>query len=337
VARLRLYTTSCQLDLFCSVDLVDALLYELKVRRRQLKLISSGKREWRYFRNLLLVTVLALLFAFYVVIPVYVANRTMHPTRFSVGSVSPADLGLEYEDVTLVTSDGLKLYGWYVPSQNGAAVIAIHAYNGNRTGVIYHAGLLAQHGYGVLFFDLRAHGHSEGDIFPFGWDADEDVFAALAYLQDRSDVDPQRIGVLGLSIGAEVALQAAADTSRIKAVVAEGSGGRTLEEWSIAPDPPGLINAPGCWVYFKTAELISGVPSSPPLTELTPQISPTPLLLISAGGDNELNRVYYAAANEPKALWERSEAGHIDALFAHPHEYEERVITFFDQALLESE
>ena len=46
--------------------------------------------------------------------------------------------------------------------------------------------------------------------------------------------------------------------------------------------------------------------------------------------------IYYDVAHEPKTLWARPEAGHIDALFAHPQAYEEKVIDFFNQALLEN-
>jgi hypothetical protein len=59
--------------------------------------------------------------------------------------------------------------------------------------------------------------------------------------------------------------------------------------------------------------------------------------LISAGADNQINQVYYEAAREPKTLWARAESGHIDSLFSHYEEYEERVIAFLDEALLTEE
>ena len=133
----------------------------------------------------------------------------MHPPRFPVGPVSPADLDLDYMDVTLSTEDNLTLHGWYIPSTNRAAVILVHAFNGNRTGTIFHAALLANHGYGVLLYDTRSQGESEGDLYALGWEDYLDVFAALDYLQQRPEVDAERIGVLGLSAGAKAALQEA--------------------------------------------------------------------------------------------------------------------------------
>jgi pimeloyl-ACP methyl ester carboxylesterase len=292
------------------------------------------KRDWRYYRNLFVFTIIVLMAAFYVILPVITAWQTIHPDRFPL-AISPADIDQPYEDVTLTTSDGLDLRGWYIPSQNGAAVITLHAYNGDRSGTIYHADLLADHGYGVLMIDLRAHGQSEGELFPLGWDADRDVSAALDYLQSRPEIDPGRIGVLGLSIGAEVALQAAARDPRIQALVAEGASSQTFRGWMISPSPPGWILLPGDWVFFKSIELFSGVKSVTPLSEIVPQIAPRALFLISAGGDIPFARVHYEAAKEPKRYWERVEEGHIDALFAHPEEYAQKVLKFFDQALLE--
>jgi pimeloyl-ACP methyl ester carboxylesterase len=224
---------------------------------------------------------------------------------------------------------------WYVPSTNGAAVILVHAFNGNRTGTLYHAALLAEHGYGVLLYDTRSQGESEGDLYAWGWDAHQDVIAALDYVQHRSEVDPERIGVLGLSAGAAIAIRAGAETHDIAAVVAEGSGWPTFEDWLIAPGSLGLIEVPGMWVMYKSVELITGVWNPMPVRQAASRIAPTPLLVIAAGDDRAINRGYYDAASEPKTLWDRDEPGHIDALFVHPEEYEHRVVGFLDQARLQ--
>ena len=47
-----------------------------------------------------------------------------------------------------------------------------------------------------------------------GWGGERDIFAALDFLEDRPDVDPNRIGGLGLSVGGELMLQAAAEDER---------------------------------------------------------------------------------------------------------------------------
>ena len=140
---------------------------------------------------------------------------------------------MPYEDVAFTTSDGLRLEGWYVPTKNGATVVAIPG----RKGPQKAAKMLAQHGYGVLLFDRRGEGESEGDPNGFGWAAPRDVEAAIAFLRSRPEVDESRIGGLGLSVGGEVLLQAAAEVDGLQAVVSEGAGIRSVRE---AVELPGL-------------------------------------------------------------------------------------------------
>src|SRR3546814_12493373 len=64
----------------------------------------------------------------------------------------------------------------------------------------------------------------------FGWYGEQDIRAAVDLLTARDDVDPDRIGVVGLSMGGEEAIGAAGDDARIRAVVAEGATGRTAED-----------------------------------------------------------------------------------------------------------
>jgi pimeloyl-ACP methyl ester carboxylesterase len=301
--------------------------------------IFSTKRGRRYYRNLVIFAIVVFLIAascMYFGIPIFQVYNAMHPPRFPIGDVSPAGLGLEYIDVAFPTEDGLTLRGWYIPSNNRAAVILVHAFNGNRTGTIYHAALLAEHGYGALLYDTRSEGESDGDLNALGWEDYLDVLAALDYLQQRPEVDPERIGVLGLSAGAKAALYAATQTDEIAAVAAEGTRWRTFEDMLIGYKPSWYIWLPTEWVSYKYAELASGIHNPTPLKRAVSQMPVTPLLLITAGGELATSQAYFDAAEEPKELWIRDEQGHqIDALFDEPEEYERRVVGFFDQALLQ--
>ena len=77
------------------------------------------------------------------------------------------------------TSDGYLLKGWYVPSKNRAVVISFPG----RSSTRLQARMLARHGYGVLLFDRRGEGESEGDWNVFGWQGERDLHAAVAFLQ----------------------------------------------------------------------------------------------------------------------------------------------------------
>lgn len=76
---------------------------------------------------------------------------------------TPADVGLAYEDVTLVTVDGLKISGWYMPGTQLNAIIIVHGIWANKQAIMPAAIMLAEAGYHVLMIDLRGHGYSEGE------------------------------------------------------------------------------------------------------------------------------------------------------------------------------
>jgi len=78
---------------------------------------------------------------------------------------TPVDEGLDYGDITLNTRDGVKIRGWYIPSQNRATVILLHSMAANRLGTMDQALMFVRNGYGVLMIDLRVHGESGGDEY----------------------------------------------------------------------------------------------------------------------------------------------------------------------------
>jgi MYXO-CTERM domain-containing protein len=260
---------------------------------------------WRYGRRLLL-TVGALVVASAVLFPVSAAYVVTHAAR---AKVPPADLGARYENVQFTTSDGLRLRGWYIPSRNGAAVISFPG----RASSQQRAKLLARHGYGVLLFDRRGEGESEGDPNLFGWQGERDIRAAVAFLQSRSDVDPARIGGIGLSVGGEMMIEAAAESDELKAIVSEGASSRSVRDE--------LVNPRGGWseiVGNGVATLATAVFSDnlPPATlkSLVPQISGAVFFIYGEQGqpaERPANRAFYAAARGQKEIWEVPGSGHI--------------------------
>lgn len=282
----------------------------------------------RYLRRSL-IGVAALIIGFQFVFPVLFAYGYTH---YGGSDAPPADLGISHEDVTFETSDGLTLSGWYVPSRNGAAIVVFPA--SGRSEGHEHVEMLARHGYGVLIFDPRGTGESEGD--PYRWSGERDVEAALDYLQGRPDVDPERIAGLGLSLGGELMLETAADTDALKAVVSEGAGIRSIREQMVKSGPAMWLSLPFWATETAAIAVFSNQMPPPNLRDCVARISPRPVFLIYSGhplGGEELNADFYDAAGQPKTLWKIPEASHTGGLEARPQEYEQRVVGFFDDAL----
>lgn len=263
-----------------------------------------------------------------VVVPVSAAIYYAHKPATAVESL---DLPLAHEDVTLHTSDGLDLAAWYVPSRNGAAVVLSHGAGGDRNGGIKSRALmLARHGYGVLVWDARGSGASEGRPEHNGWTWGRDVRAAVDYLEWRG-ID--RIGALGLSTGGEVVLDATAHDERIDAVVSEGASARTLGE---ALHAPLTVETPIVLDLFAVRNaayrVLTHARAPESLFDLVPRIAPRSVFLICAGPAFEcaMNERYGYASE----LWKLPDTAHTGGLAEHPREYERRVIAFLDGALL---
>jgi dipeptidyl aminopeptidase/acylaminoacyl peptidase len=238
------------------------------------------------------------------------------------------------EDVELHTSDNLTLRGWYAPSKRRAAVVLVHGGGGNRAQLLPEATVLVAHGYGVLLYDSRASGESDGDITTWGDRERRDLTAAIDYLSKRPDVDPKRIGVQGVSIGATtVALTAASDT-RARAVLLNATWSSLEDEITNRNDKYGFISAwPALWAFRHAGVDVDAVR---PIDRIA-EIAPRPLLIMTGDNDEDtsvavMQRVY-AKAHDPKDLWIVPGAGHGGYIEKSPIEYPRRMIAFFDAAL----
>lgn len=273
----------------------------------------------------------SLAFLFFVVQPVVYAVYLTHlPVR---RAVDDAALGASKQAVTLRTADGVRLRGWYVPSRNGAAVALMHGTGSNRLGVAGHARVLIRHGYGVLLFDLQGHGASEGRSTSLPSRMQQDADAALAYLQQRPDVRAGRIGVIGVSLGGEVAVHAAARRSEWRTVVLEGVQGASPADMRTSRPDPATFAA--LTALYGLGRVLGGsMPAASNLEEIK-RISPRRLLLLSAGRSTEAraNEEYKRHGGSTTELWNLPAARHAAALRTAPAEYERRVIDFLNRTL----
>jgi len=251
------------------------------------------------------------------------ALQITHAPRWEI---QEASLGIPHEEVTI--GDGQS--AWYVPSRNGAAVLMSHGSGGSRERIVAHIRMLARHGYGVLALDNPGNGESEGHSNGFGDNAQPGLRAALDWLSQRADVDPRRIAAFGTSLGGEVLLEAAANDTRIRAVVSDGAA--RPSDSSDVGDVSGTERAMG-WLTMQAVRGVSGMHPAPSLFGLIPRIAPRPVLLIAGGAlEPEVltNRRYRELGGPSVALWTVPGTGHTAGLRTHPAEYEHRTIAFLD-------
>jgi len=145
-------------------------------------------------------------------------------------SPTPADLGLEAEDVHLDTVDGTGLRGWFLPAAGSGtggpagspAVVVLHGWGSSSADLLPAAPHLVASGLSTLLVDARGHGRSGATTFMSMPRFAEDLAAGIAWLRQDPRVDPDRIGVVGHSVGAGASLLAASRDPRLAAVVSIG-------------------------------------------------------------------------------------------------------------------
>jgi fermentation-respiration switch protein FrsA (DUF1100 family) len=253
----------------------------------------------------------------------------------------------EYRDVRLPSRDpGIDLHAWWLPSSGGADAPAVVIIPGRGSCVrepesLLPAGMLHRHGFGVLLLDLRDHGAStvEDGRYAGGTEEYRDVQGAIDWLVAQG-ATPGQIGVLGTSMGAATAIIAAGQDERIAAAWEDSSYAdvelRIAEELEQRGYP--RLLAPAATLV---ARLVSGddLTSHTVLGELA-NMGGRHLFIVHGAADRA-TYVSHAAAIDEAAReagvvtesWIVPEAGHTDAMFLDPAEYEERLAGFFASAL----
>ncbi|MCP4416290.1 MAG: alpha/beta fold hydrolase [Chloroflexi bacterium] len=304
-----------------------------------IKFVPRTASCWLYSYPVLLLGTAVLLLAFFH----NRATQLVAPPR-SYTHQTPANFGIsDWQDITFTTSDGLQLSGWYIPAQgkDGATLIFVHGLGSNRSSLLDQAAMLAADGYGAILFDLRAHGRSEGEKSSWGLLEVADIEAALIFLQQQSEVNSEKIGVIGHSMGGAIAIRAAAQIPAINVVVAENTytnfadnKARLTVSFARLPE----WTAP---LIMRWAEAIAGVDSSQlaPLKEVA-AISPRPILFIQGGHDKTVHvqngSILFETAVSPKEHLLIPAAGHNNLFQSDSELLSQRLNKFLTQYLQDS-
>lgn len=257
-------------------------------------------------------------------------DNALHPPRIIPPGNTLRKYKIPYQALDLITEDGVRLSAWYTPPRKGAVILLAHGYGDNRPEWI-HA-LLAKKGYGILAWDARAHGESDGDISTIGYLEVLDVRAALDYVLAQPGVE--HIGAWGGSMGGATLIRAAADFPEIEALFIDSSFASLDDEFNFLVPYP-VIN--------PLAKLIAATETGINLEEVDPlkdiaKISPRPVYIVHGTGDTvappDAGRQLYEAARDPRFLWEAENIQHMLIYLDNPRKYQRRLLGFFDEWLL---
>ncbi|MGE5138176.1 MAG: alpha/beta hydrolase [Rudaea sp.] len=293
---------------------------------------SSGRTALR-----VVILMLLLALAGYAGLGAYVADRISTAERHPVVEV-PTTFGLAYEPVRFNSAvDKVSLDGWYLDSPGKKVIVMLHGWNGNRSEgdtAMPVARALVDHDYDVLMFDFRGHGESGAARMSLGQYETRDVAGALEYLRERG-VD--QVGVIGWSLGANTAVNAAPGLPGMRAIVADSVWAELdpvlARKFTYYTGLPQIFVPATIW----SGKLLYGidVQSNRPARALS-ALGERPVLLIHGQQDDfiPVSNAYAlqkAAANNPNfSLWVVPGTGHTRAYHEQPAQFIRRMLSFYD-------
>ncbi len=276
----------------------------------------------------------------------YVARKLTEPIPPSYMddfTMTPFETGIAWEAIRIPTANAERpLLGWWFPRpETDRVIIGCTGYRGSKSDLIGIGSALWRAGFNVLLFDYHGHGAGRGARVTLAYRELHDFYAALDYTQRRM---PQaRIGVIGFSMGAAIAILGAAQRPAVRAVVADSPFATHADV--VSYNVQRVIHLPGqpfaaiSDYFLERSAGYRGRDVAP--LRVVGQLAPRPLLLIHGNDDtmipvNHAHRLY-AAARAPKELWIAPGANHCGAYFLDRPTYCQRVTAFFAQALAGAE
>jgi fermentation-respiration switch protein FrsA (DUF1100 family) len=260
------------------------------------------------------------------------------PTPLDDFVFSPWEFGADYEDIDLVTADGVNFGAWFFRQPGSPQTIIVSGgHKGQRAGVLGICVALWRKGFNVITYSYRGYPGSDRAPITMGVREVQELQAVIALARKR--VKGARIGLLGYSMGAVVSLLGAAGEPGVEALVLDSpfSDLRRVLRENIRrrlhlPGTP-FVWMVGLWLRWRTGARLS---ESSPESVLS-ALEPRPLFFIHGGAD-EMTAVHHSrqlhdAYRGPREIWVAQGLPHTGAYFADRQFYVERVAGFFARHL----
>jgi fermentation-respiration switch protein FrsA (DUF1100 family) len=279
--------------------------------------------------------------AVYVAMTAALYRRLFVPPRPAVDDEftwTPWEFQADFEDVDLVTADGVSCGAWYFRQPGSPQVVIVSGgHKGRRADLLGISTALWRKGFNVVAYSYRGYPGSDRATITMGVREVYELQAAVAFA--RSRVKEARIGLLGYSMGAVVSMLGAAGEPGIEALVLDSpfSDLRMLLRENIGrslhlPGGP-FVALAGLWLRWRTGARIA---EASPITVMS-ALESRPLFFIHGSADGitgvHHSRRLYDAYRGPREIWIVQGAPHAGAYFADRSLYVERVAGFFARHL----
>jgi len=232
---------------------------------------------------------------------------------------TPEALGLPYRTVSLTSVNGKRLFSWYLPVEEAKrpapAVVMMHGWGGNAEMMLPLASPLHAAGFAVLLVDARNHGRSDADTFSSMPRFAEDMASGYEWLAGQDGIDPERIALLGHSVGAAASLLLASRQPEVAAVVSIAAFAHPVRVMRRQMAANRIPFMPLGWLVLKYIERAIGHRFADIAPVNTIKRIRCPVLLVHGDADRSVPvddaELIYAAGNEGEvSLFTLEGAGH---------------------------
>ncbi|MFH0868131.1 MAG: alpha/beta hydrolase [Candidatus Woesearchaeota archaeon] len=277
-----------------------------------------------------IISIFLLIIGFIILLSFFTFYISIKPGKWPV-HFTPESFNLNYEDVTFETSDGLKLKGWFIPSdKSNDTIIVMHGYPTNKADVLPFSMFLLKK-FNVFLFDFRSFGESQGSYTTAGYKEVKDLDAAVSYLKSRKDTG--NIGALGFSLGASVAIMN--KDKDVKAIVSDSAYSNLNNMIKVMYKNFYFLKYPFVYLTRIYGKIFFGVD----INDVSPVNAikniDKPVLIIHGKKDSQIpvNEAYILHnANKKAELW-IVDADHGESYSLYKEEYEKKVLSFFEMNL----
>jgi dipeptidyl aminopeptidase/acylaminoacyl peptidase len=273
-------------------------------------------------------------------IPWYFSSLVLYPPvkcnpEHHVYCETPKELGLEFEEIKLKTSDGIILESWYIPSPNSKkGIVLVHGHGGMRNEGLRFATELHKAGFNLLALNLRLNA---GQFASMGFHERKDVTAGLDFLINDKKLDS--VGLFGFSMGAATSIITMEADQRVKAGLFSSSYTSAMDIFiEAAKRDFGIPYFPLLPIVevFLNARGNMQIDTVRPIDKIS-NISPRPILIFHCDKDDYIDESHaeklFAKANEPKEKWIPVCGRHERIWNTNKEEAEKRSVDFFKKNL----
>ncbi|MBI2656922.1 alpha/beta fold hydrolase [Candidatus Woesearchaeota archaeon] len=268
---------------------------------------------------------------FLIIFSLFTFFISIHPMKI-ITNLEPSYLGLNFEEVSFKSIDGIKLSGWLIPNnKTKSTIIVMHGYPADKANLLGIAEFLAKD-FNVFLFDFRSFGKSEGRYTTAGYLEKNDLLGAIKYLEEEENIT--KIGLYGFSLGGAVALMT--NHKNVKAIVTDSAYAKLSHMVEHMYRIFFVFKHPLAYLtkLYGILFLRLNIDDASPVDNI--KNIRVPILIVHAEKDSQIpvSEAYLLHnANKKSELWIVENAEHGMTHSINPEKYEKRVLEFFEGSL----